>query len=90
VDLSTSASTQRFNCREQDACAQFLVLVVLLGNLTFAHRSWQQRIANQETGSLIEAHNRIGGIVGQGIQPQNMFKLRQKGGGNRANAPGLF
>jgi hypothetical protein len=63
---------------------------VLLGDLTFAHRAWQQGITNQETGSLIEAHNRIAWVIGLGIQPQNMFKLRQKGRINLANAPSLF
>jgi hypothetical protein len=63
---------------------------VLLGNLAFAHRAWQQRIANQETGSFIEAHDRIGRIVGLGIQPQDVFKLRQKGSSDCANAPGLL
>src|SRR6266700_3640603 len=52
IDLSKPASTQRLDRGKQDTRAQFLVLVVLLGDLAFTHRAWQQRVANQETGSL--------------------------------------
>jgi hypothetical protein len=90
IDLPDSPSRERFYGSEQDTRAQFLVFIVLLGDLAFAHRAWQQRIANQETGSFIEAHQRIGRVVGLGIQPQNMFKLRQKGRINLAQAPGLL
>ena len=90
LDVPDAPSREWFDRGEQDTGTQFLVFIMLLGDLAFAHRAWQQRVANQETRSLIEAHNWIGGIVGHGIQPQNMFKLRQKGRINSANAPGLL
>jgi len=90
VYLPNSSSRERFDRRKQHTRTQFLVFIVLLGDLAFAHRTWQQGIANQETRSLIEAYQRIARIVGLGIQPQNVFKLREKGSIDFANAPGLF
>jgi len=62
---------------------------MLLLDLAFAHRSWQQRVANQEARSLIKADERSGRIIGQRVERQNLFQSRQKGGIDRANAPGL-
>jgi len=90
MHLSEPASCQRLDRRQQHTRAQFLILVVLLSNLAFAHGAWQQGITNQETRSLIEADHWRARIVGLGIQPQDMFKLCQKRGINLAQAPGLF
>jgi hypothetical protein len=50
IDLSKPASTERFDHGHQGARTKLLVLIMLLGNLTFfAHRSWKERIANQES-----------------------------------------
>ena len=69
VDLPDSPSRERFDRRQQHARTQFLVLIVLFGYLAFAHRSRQQRIANQETGSLIETHHGKVPLIGLGVEP---------------------
>jgi hypothetical protein len=90
VYLPNSSSRERLDRCQQHTRTQFLVFIVLLRNLAFAHWSGQQGITNQETRSLIEAYNWIARIIGLGIQPQDVFKLCQKGRIDFANAPGLF
>jgi hypothetical protein len=90
LHLSKPASAERFNRRQQHTRAEFLILVVLFGNLAFAHRAWQQRIANQETRPLVETHHRIAGVIRLGVQPQNVLQLCQKRGINLREAPGLL
>ena len=90
VEQPKPASRQRLDGGEQRTRAKLFVLVMLFGNLAFAHRPRQQRITNQETGSLVKAHNWIGRIVGQRVERQDLLQARQKGCIDLANAPGLL
>jgi hypothetical protein len=90
VHLPKPSSREWFNRSEQRTRTKLVILVMLFSNLAFAHWSRQQCIANQETRSFIEAYHRIARIVGLGIQPQDVFKLCEKGSIDGANAPGLF
>jgi hypothetical protein len=63
---------------------------VLLGNLTLAHWSRQERIADQEAWSFIKAHHWIGRIIWQRIERQDLFEMCQEGSVNTTNAPGVF
>jgi hypothetical protein len=49
IDLPKPASTEQFDHGHQGARTKLFVLIMLLGNLTFAHRLWKERIANQES-----------------------------------------
>lgn len=62
---------------------------MLLAHRARVHWDGRQRVADEETGPLIEADHRMGGIVGQRIQCQDLFHARQKEGIEGANAPGL-
>jgi hypothetical protein len=63
---------------------------MLLLNLAFAHWAWRKRVANQEARSLIKADHWVSRVIGQSVQCQNLFKPGQKGGVDRAEAPGLM
>jgi hypothetical protein len=62
---------------------------VLLLDLAFAHRSRQQRIANQKARSLIKADHWIGRIIWQCVERKYLFQTCQKRCVDRANASGL-
>jgi hypothetical protein len=47
---------------------------VLLDDLTFAHRSWSDRIANQEARSLVEADERVGRIIRQCVERKDLLE----------------
>jgi len=68
VHLSKPSTCEWFNRGEQRTRAKLFIFVVLLGDLAFAHRSGQKRIADQETGSLVKAHDWIGWIIRQRIE----------------------
>ncbi len=90
IHLGEPASGQWLDRCKQHTRTQFLVLVVLFGDLAFASGSRQQGVANQETGSLIETHHRIVRVIRLGVQPQNVFQVCQKSRVDLANTPGLF
>ena len=89
-DLPKPSSRQRLDRRKQRTRAKLFVFIVLFLNLAFAHRSRQQDLANQKARSFIKAQHGIGGIIGQRIQRQDPFEMRQKGSVNTTNAPGVF
>jgi hypothetical protein len=62
----------------------------LLFDLAFAHGSRQKRIADQETGPLVKAHDWVGRLIGQCIERQYLFEMGQERRINPANTPGLF
>jgi hypothetical protein len=63
---------------------------VLLLDLAFAHRSRQQDIANQKARSLIKTDNRVGRIIWERIERQNLFEMCKAGSVKSANTPRLF
>src|SRR5215207_3089972 len=89
VDMPKPSSGERFNRRKQCARAQFVIFVVLLLYLTFAHRPRRERIAYQKAGSLIKAKHRIGRMIRQRVERQNPLKSCQKNRVDRADAPGM-
>src|SRR5262245_51663693 len=68
LNLRKPSSTEWLNCRKQRTRAKLFVLIMLFGNLAFAHRSRQQGITNQEARALVKTHDRIGWIIRQGIE----------------------
>lgn len=87
VDLPEAASRQWFDGRQQDTGTELFIAVMLFAGLPWLHRYGEQRVADQETGSLIKTDHWIVRVIGQGIERQNAFHVREKGGIQGAQAP---
>jgi hypothetical protein len=90
VYLPKPLAGQRFYRGKQGARAKFFLFVMLLGNFAVAHWPWQQRVANQETGSFIKADDWIGWVIRQAVECQNRLQTCQKRRVDSTDTPGVL
>lgn len=68
----------------------FFIGIVLFGRCPRLHWDGWSHVTDQKTRAFIKTDDRIGGIIGLGIQIQDTFHGGQKGGSERADAPCLL
>src|SRR5205085_5081488 len=80
----------RFNRHQQRARAVLFIGVMLAGGLPGFHRKPGHRVADQETGALVKANQRIALVYLQAVEVENLLHAGDESRVHNANAPGLI